>query len=85
MAALGYGANLFRKEPGNQEVAFLTTQGKAMTTIDSDRIRISAEIEQFLQAGGKIDKVDHTSNRDYLEPIKRSRKEQIGIMRKRSF
>lgn len=49
---------------------------------EADRIRINREVAEYLAKGGKIQKVDHTANHTYRQPIKRKRKDQVEWARR---
>ena len=45
--------------------------------------RIEREIAEYLASGKTIKQVDHTANKSFNEPLKRTRKEQIKTLKKR--
>ena len=43
---------------------------------------ISRQTAEYLARGNTIEQVDHTANKTYNEPIKRTRKEQVKALKK---
>lgn len=54
---------------------------KKMNTHDMQRIEIRLQTLKFLAQGGEIKTVDHTANRSFKQPIKRTRKEQVKYIK----
>lgn len=52
------------------------------TTKDRQRAQIAAQVEAYLSSGKEIEEVDHTANHEYLQPTKRSRREQITYQKR---
>lgn len=50
---------------------------------ESMREKIARQIQEYLANGKVIHKVDHTANKTWGEPIKRTRKEQIQTMKRK--
>lgn len=52
-----------------------------MRAKDITREAISLHTASYLASGGQIQRVDHTANASYSEPIKRTRREQVEHQR----
>lgn len=56
-----------------------------LTTHDNNRENLKRDIAKFLAGGGKIKHVDHTANKSYKEPVKKTRAQQIRAVKQRTF
>lgn len=44
---------------------------------DMQSAEIAQQVADYLARGGRIDQVDHTANKSYREPLRRTRKQQV--------